>query len=79
MHHRSSQRHRTLKAGMIAFDEACGVSCRVRNLSEGGACLEVPTPIGIPQVFTLRIERDRVCRPCRVAWRSHDRLGVSYI
>lgn len=79
MQHRSSQRHRTLKAGMIAFDDASGVSCSVRNMSAGGACLEVPTPIGIPQIFTLRIERDRVSRPCRIAWRTHDRVGVSYI
>ena len=46
--HRKLARHRTLKAGTITFNRAGGIDCRVRNLSEGGACLEVASQIGIP-------------------------------
>jgi hypothetical protein len=34
-------RHRTLKAGVISFNRAGIIDCRVRNLSPAGACLEV--------------------------------------
>ena len=47
----------------------------MRNLFETGACLEVASPVGIPDDFVLQIkpeERKRV----HVAWRSANRIGV---
>jgi len=52
---RASPRVRTLKRGSIVFGVASTVDCVVRNLSETGACLEVASPIGIPDDFTLQI------------------------
>jgi len=76
---RSAQRHRTLKAGHIAFNRAGTIDCRVRNLSEIGACLEVAGQVGIPDEFTLLIEYDHLKRRCRVMWRSPKQLGVKFI
>ena len=53
-----AQRHRTLKAGLIAFNRAGTIECRVRNLSAVGACLEVAGQVGIPDQFTLLVEHD---------------------
>ena len=37
---RKVTRHRTFKAGSIAFNRAGTIDCRVRNMSPAGACLE---------------------------------------
>lgn len=73
---RSSARQRTLKAGTIAFDRAAGIDCLLRNISKTGACLEVASPIGVPETFILVVEKDGLKRSCRVAWRSARRIGV---
>src|SRR5437762_1335519 len=75
---RASQRLRVLKSGIIAFDRAAGISCIVRNMSAGGACLEIESPLGIPNDFTLVIKPDNVFRDCQVAWRSATRIGVRF-
>jgi hypothetical protein len=72
-------RHRTLKAGHIAFNRAGTIDCRVRNLSQIGACLEVVSQVGIPDEFTLLIEYDHLKRRCRVVWRNPRQLGVEFV
>jgi len=71
-------RHRTLKAGSINFKRAGGITCRVRNLSPAGACLEVQSQIGIPDDFVLTIETDHLKEPCHVIWRTATRIGVEF-
>ena len=72
-------RHRTLKAGLIAFNRAGTIECRVRNISEIGACLEVAGPAGIPDEFLLLVEHDQLKKNCRVIWRQPTRLGVEFV
>lgn len=75
---RKVQRHRTLKAGSIAFNRAGAIDCRVRNLSPAGACLEVASQIGIPDQFVLVVEVDHLKQPCHVIWRTENRMGVAF-
>lgn len=75
---RKIQRHRTLKAGIINFNRAGGVDCRVRNLSPSGACLEVASQVGIPNEFVLVVGTDHMKAPCHVIWRTATRLGVAF-
>jgi hypothetical protein len=75
---RTTRRQRVLKAGTISFDRAAAISCSVRNISDGGACLEVASPIGIPPQFDLYIEKDQTSRTCLVIWRSANRIGVAF-
>ena len=56
---RSGLRRRLLKAGTISFNQTCVISCTVRNMSDAGASLEVPSPLGIPDDFTLVIESEQ--------------------
>ena len=75
---RNAQRHKTLKAGHIAFNRASTIDCRVRNLSPAGACLEVANQVGIPDDFMLVIDSDHMKQPCHVIWRTATRMGVEF-
>ncbi len=75
---RAVLRLRVLKAGTIAFNHGAGISCRVRNLSAAGACLEVASPIGIPDRFILAIDGAPAPQPSRVVWRKENRIGVVF-
>jgi hypothetical protein len=75
---RASQRQRVLKAGTISSDLAAGIDCVVRNVSDADARLEIESPVGVPNAFTLVISRDDLKRACRVAWRSARRIGVRF-
>ncbi len=75
---RTSPRHRVLKRGTLAFGGGGSVDCMVRNISSGGARLEVANPLGLPRSFTLVIESDQFVRRCRPVWSSDIRIGVAF-
>ena len=72
---RATQRHRVFKGGTITFENS-GIACTVRNMSEGGAAIDLDTTATLPQSFTLLIERDNFVRDCRTVWRSDRRIGA---
>jgi hypothetical protein len=75
---RRTQRHRVLKAGSIRFGEAT-ISCILRNMSSAGVALDVGSPVGIPEQFTLFIEAENKLYSCFVIWRKERRLGVAFV
>jgi hypothetical protein len=75
---RAAPRHRVLKHGRLAFRSGGGVDCMVRNISSGGARLDVANPIGLPQSFTLVIQSDQFMRRCHPVWASEQRIGVAF-
>jgi len=76
---RTAPRHRTFKGGSISFAGAGGIECVVRNLSAAGACLEVASPIGIPDEFDLIIRPEYQRRRCHLVWRKAQRIGVRFV
>ncbi|RQH07710.1 MULTISPECIES: PilZ domain-containing protein [unclassified Bradyrhizobium] len=74
---RSKSRHRVLKAGTIEFGGGA-IDCTVRNLSDTGAALDVTSPVGIPQYFTLFVQADGTHLSCTVVWRKEKRIGVRF-
>src|SRR5579862_1921329 len=66
----------SLRAMIAAGDKAPAISCIVRNLSDGGACLEMATTVGIPPTFRLAFEDASLA--CRVIWRTQTSLGVTF-
>lgn len=76
--HRKAQRRRVLKAGTISINRAAAINCTVRNQSSAGACLDVASPLGIPDDFELVTGEDHTAHPCHVVWRSEKRIGVAY-
>jgi PilZ domain len=75
---RAAQRYRIFKGGTITF-EGSGVACTVRNMSAGGAAIELDGPVALPQSFTLSIARDNFVRHCRTVWRSDKRVGLAFV
>ena len=74
---RAAERHRVLKAGTIEFGGG-GIDCMVRNISDAGAALDVSSPVGIPERFTLVVAADGLHKPCRITWRKQKRIGVAF-
>jgi hypothetical protein len=77
--HRKVQRHRVLKAGTISINRTGGIDCTVRNLSDAGACLDVVSPLGIPDDFDLVIGEEHGEHPCHVIWRTDKRIGIAFV
>jgi PilZ domain-containing protein len=75
---RKTQRRRVLKAGTISVNRTGGIDCTVRNLSDAGACLDVVSPLGIPDDFELVIGEDHSHQPCHVIWRSEKHIGIAF-
>ena len=77
MEKRTAQRSRVLKAGMIEFPGGA-FSCMVRNMSEAGAALDVPSLAGIPNEFSLLLPIEGLRFYCRSVWRNERRIGVTF-
>jgi hypothetical protein len=74
---RNVPRHRVLKAGKIEF-RGSTIDCTVRDVSNAGAALEVESPVGIPERFTLGIPSQNLKFACRVIYRKEKRIGVVF-
>lgn len=76
---RRAPRLRTIKgASLVLPGSASTFSCVMRNLSETGALVELPSTIGVPHTVTLRTDDGLLERPCTVAWRTETRLGLAF-
>ncbi|MBW7973044.1 PilZ domain-containing protein [Bradyrhizobium sp. BR 10289] len=75
---RTTQRHRVFKGGTLTF-ESSGIACTVRNMSEGGAAIDLDASVTLPQCFTLAIARDNFVRNCREVWRNDKRIGLAFV
>lgn len=75
---RIAPRHRVLKQGRLAFDGGGAVDCMVRNISDTGARVEVVSPVGLPEIFTLVIPSDKFNRRCHAVWSHDKRIGVAF-
>ena len=74
---RRAPRPRTLKGGVIAFnDRSSTIDCVVRNFSPGGAMLKVASTVGIPARFELKLDDE--FRWCHVKWRRDTSIGVAF-
>jgi hypothetical protein len=74
---RAAVRHRVLKRGTIAFGGG-GFDCTVRNLSTGGARIDVTDPLALPETFLLVIESDQFMRRCRSVWTNRTQIGLAF-
>jgi hypothetical protein len=75
---RTTPRRRVLRAGTIEFGRSA-IDCTIHNLSTKGAALDVASPMGIPEKFTLVLISDGLHFPCRVICRKERRIGVVLI
>ena len=76
---RISPRQRVLKSGRIVFaGGSFSIDCTIRNVSDTGARLQVPTTVAIPDKFTLVDVQTGKRRGVKVVWRKEDLIGVHF-
>jgi PilZ domain len=79
MERRIQPRRNTMIVASIVFDGGRSqFDCVIRDLSDGGAKLQMPTVRGVPESFDLLVPGHRP-QPCRVAWRALKELGVQFM
>lgn len=77
---RAAARHRVLQNGLIAFNGLNSTfSCSIRNKSDSGALLLLPSTLGIPDRFRLIERPTNSSRECEVVRRSADALAVRFV
>lgn len=74
-----AREHRLWGARIVFNNNSSSIDCTIRDLSAQGARLCVASSVGVPDWFDLRIDRNRKTYPSRVAWRSHDQIGVVFL
>jgi hypothetical protein len=74
----SPRRNVSIEAAIVYGGGTQWIPCIIRDLSDGGAKLEVDKVAGIPNSFDLIAPRHRP-HSCRVAWRSLRELGVQFM
>ncbi len=78
--HRASRRQRVLKSGKIVYaNGSIVVDCTIRNISETGAQLKVPTTVAIPERFEFREAMGGKGRAVTVVWRKGDLMGIRFV
>lgn len=56
------------------------VPCRMNDISATGARVSVQASAEVPDIFVLQLSQTgRTYRPCRVAWRTEDEIGVEFL
>jgi len=79
---RKEKRNRSLKGGLIILQGQMmsSFACKIRNESRSGVMLVLPDATRVPAEFYLVRDADPGHKvPCRVAWRSAERLGVKFV
>ncbi len=77
--HRSSRRQRVLKSGKIIYvNGSIVIDCTIRNISETGAQLKVPTTVAIPDQFEFRETMGGQRRTATVMWRKGDMIDIRF-
>lgn len=76
---RRNARVRTLFAGRIVFhDGVYSCDCIVRELSEGGARVEIPASRLIPRRFYFLSSKEDVAYDCELIWRTRMMAGFRF-
>jgi hypothetical protein len=73
----SLRRNTAIFAAVVFNGGRTRIPCIIRNLSDGGAKLEVSRVRDIPQTFDLLREGERP-RACRVVWRALKEIGIAF-
>jgi hypothetical protein len=74
---RRAKRRPVLDMALIRIGEM-SFSCIVYNLTDAGAALDIGSQSAIPDQFTLIVLPKTKIYFCNVAWRTNDRIGVSF-
>lgn len=63
----------------IILEDFSVVDCAVHDLTDAGAGILAAPQANISDRFDLTFDSARSLRPCRLVWRSLDRMGVEFL
>jgi hypothetical protein len=72
-------RSRVLKGAKIVIGTSSLIDCTVRNLTNGGARVEIACAIYLPDRMDVTFDACRSFRSCRLAWRTTDAAGLEFL
>jgi hypothetical protein len=76
---RTSARQRTVLPGRVYYNKhSVSAECLVRDMSDGGARLELSENVIIPDVMELYIPKKQKTFHAHVLWRRGNEVGVEY-
>jgi hypothetical protein len=76
---RQSVRDKVIFGGVAEINErGSTMDCVVRNISEGGACVEFDETAKLPDEMSLTIARKGRSFFAKMIWRQADRVGLAF-
>jgi len=72
-------RTKVFKGAKLILAAQSTVNCVVRNLTNHGAFLQLPSTRDITTDFDLSFDKGRTLRKCHVVWRTFTNMGVSFV
>jgi len=76
---RQSARNRAMLGGVAAINSSGStMDCVVRNLSEGGACVEFDSIARLPEQMSLSIVSKGRSYLARMVWGQANRIGLAF-
>jgi hypothetical protein len=71
-------RTKVFKGAKLTLAGHLTVGCTVRNLSNHGAGLQLPSNLPLTAEFDLSFDLGRTLRKCRKVWQTSTNVGVSF-
>ena len=79
MDHRSATRARAFLKAQIRFNNGMStMDCVIRDLSDGGARLQISDSVAIPNSFELHIPKRDETRRAVLHWRTAEEMGIGF-
>ena len=75
---RKHQRLRVFKGAKLVLGTSSVLDCVVRDLSSGGARIEIQNAVGLPEAVDVTFDNGRAFQPCLLKWRRLNQIGVEF-
>lgn len=75
---RRTPRTKVFKGAKLILAGRSTLHCVVRNLSNQGALLQLPSTRDLTTEFDLSFDTGRTLRKCHIVWQSFTNIGVSF-
>jgi hypothetical protein len=72
-------RTKVFKGAKLILAARSTVSCVVRNLTNQGALLQLPSTRDLTTEFDLSFDKGRTLRKSHVVWQTFTNIGVSFV
>jgi hypothetical protein len=72
-------RTKVFKGAKLILAARSTVSCVVRNLTNQGALLQLPSTCDLATEFDLSFDKGRTLRKSHIVWQTFTNIGISFV